>query len=237
MPQKDAINRATYSSGEALEKYTSYHLYPVEKYLFQKYYREGDRILDHACGSGRTTVRLHEMGFCPKGVDLSDVLIGAAKKRFPHLEWEQGSYTKIAERENSFDHVLISHNGIDYVYPDGERAVTFRECRRVLKTGGTLILSSHNIKSLHLSPYYFLHFRRLWWKMVNTFQAFKDFAYVFDLGAWTFFGSPEYVIRQIEAEGFRLREMVGFRLSHHPLFNKYVSPYIHYVFERCDVEA
>jgi ubiquinone/menaquinone biosynthesis C-methylase UbiE len=234
MADKARVNIDAYRSSEALERYTSYHLFPIEKYLFQKYYHKGDRILDHACGSGRTTIRLHELGYRPKGIDQSDVLIAAAKIRFPHLSWEQGSYADIREPDASFDHVLISHNGIDYAYPEEERVRAVRECWRVLKDHGTLILSSHNIKSLHVSPYYFLHWRRIPWKIMNSLKAFKDADYVFDLGAWTFFGRPDYVVRQVEREGFRLKEVIGFRMSHNHVFNVYCSPYIHYVFEKPD---
>ncbi len=230
---QESVNIAAYRSEESLEKYSSYHLYPIEKYLFKTYYKNEDSILDLACGSGRTTLRLFENGFTNiKGVDLSDVLIDNAKKRFPYLKFETGDYCKINEQDNSYDHILISHNGIDYAFPEENRIKAITECARVLRKNGTLILSSHNIKALHFSPYFFRHYQRILWKIKNTLVAFKDKAYVLDLGMYTFYGSPEYVVTQIENQGFKLIEERGFRLSDNSIFNTYISPYVHYVFKK-----
>jgi ubiquinone/menaquinone biosynthesis C-methylase UbiE len=233
MVDKRAVNLEAYRTDDAIEKYSSYQLYAIEKYLFKKYYKANESILDLACGSGRTTLRLYEMGFSNvKGIDLSDVLINTAKKRFPYLQFEIGSYTDIKERDSSYDHVLISHNGLDYAYPEAEREKALSECNRVLKKNGTLILSSHNIKALHFTPYFFLHWRRAVWKFQNTFNAFRDKAYIRDLGMYTFYGSPVYVIDQVARHHFELIEVRGFRMSANGLFNKYISPYIHFVFRK-----
>lgn len=232
MKDKVSINKDAYKSDEALEKYSTYQLFPIEKYLFSKYYKKGEIILDLACGGGRTTVRLYEMGMNVKGVDLSEPLINMAKVRFPYMQFEVGSYTNIRELDESMDHVLISHNGIDYAYPEAERITALAESARVLRQNGTLILSSHNIKSLHFSPYYFLHPYRIFWKMKNTFNAFRRSGYIFDLGMYTFFAAPDYIKSQIEKHGLVCVETIGFRMSKNRLFNSYVSPYVHFVFRK-----
>lgn len=232
MEKEEAINKQAYETAEALEKYSTYQLSDVEKMLFTKYYKPGESVLDLACGGGRTTVRLHELGLKVKGIDLSSPLIQMAQKRFPYISFETGSYCDIRESDESTDHVLISHNGLDYAFPETEREKAIAEAYRVLKPGGTFILSSHNIKSLYLSPYYFLHFKRMLWKVRNTLNAFKQKAYIQDLGMYTFFGSPSYIVRQIEKYGFQSSEIIGFRQSHNMWFNCYVSPYIHYVFQK-----
>jgi 2-polyprenyl-3-methyl-5-hydroxy-6-metoxy-1,4-benzoquinol methylase len=77
------LNKEAYRTSEAIEKYSHYGLYPNEKYF------EKDKfILDLACGAGRTTLRLTELGYKVKGVDLSDVLIDYARKRF-HMKPEE----------------------------------------------------------------------------------------------------------------------------------------------------
>jgi ubiquinone/menaquinone biosynthesis C-methylase UbiE len=230
--QINDINKAAYISEEAIEKYSTYQLYPIEKYLFSKYYKKGNSVLDLACGGGRTTVRLYELGMNVRGSDISEPLIMMAKKRFPYISFEIGSYCEINSADGEADHVLISHNGIDYAYPEADRIRALKESVRVLKKGGTLILSSHNIKSLHFSPYYFLHWKRILWKLANTFNAFKCHAYVWDLSMYTFFGSVDYVKNQVEEMGMVCVEVVGFGLSRNPLFNIFISPYVHYVFEK-----
>lgn len=231
---KQRLNIDAYRTDEAVDTYSFYWLFPVEKYLFSKYYRPGDRLLDLACGAARTTLNLHEMGLSVKGIDISEKLIATAKRRFPYLDLEVGSYAQINAPDGSYDHVLISFNGLDYAYPEANRLTAIRECHRVLKKNGTFIFSSHNVKSLHASPYYFLTAGELFVKLKNTFRAFKQQSYIYENGFYTFFGSPNYVISQAEKHGFDPSEMVGFRTSRNYLFNKYCSPYIHYAFRKRD---
>jgi ubiquinone/menaquinone biosynthesis C-methylase UbiE len=205
-------------------------LYPNEKHLFIKYYAQGTSILDLACGGGRTTVRLYEMGYKVKGVDLSDVLISAAHKRFPYITFEEGNYTDIKEEDSSYDNILISHNSLDYAFPEEDREKAISECARVIRKGGTLVMSSHNIKSLYFSPFYWK--RHKWFLIKNICNGFGfyDKKYILALKMYTFFATPEYIIKQIEKHGFIFKEMIGFRPFFGRMSNKYLSPYIHYVF-------
>jgi SAM-dependent methyltransferase len=223
-------NIQAYRTDEAVEKYAYYGLYPNERYLFDKYFQPGSAVLDLACGAGRTTLRLHELGYEVRGYDLSDRLIESAKKRFPALDLRIGNYCEIPEADKSYDNILISHNGLDYAYPESARVQAIKECARVIRRGGYLIMSSHNIKSLHFSPYYLG--RRTPWMLRNSLKAFRARAYVFDLGMYTFFCSASYCVGQFSEQGFAIKEIIGFRSSHNKLFNKFISPYIHYVFQR-----
>lgn len=218
-----------YRSWEAVESYSRYYLLREEKYLFRKFYRPGQTVLDLACGLGRTTVLLHEMGMQVRGIDLSEVLIEHARRRFPYIAFDVGSYSAIDAPDESYDHVLISFNSIDHAYPVTERVQALRECFRVLKAGGTFTFSSHNLKALHMSPFLY---RRVPWMLRNSLRAFREQAYLVDFGLHLSYAAPEYVIRQAESEGFRLVAMVGFRLAKNFWFNKYLSPYIHYAWEK-----
>jgi ubiquinone/menaquinone biosynthesis C-methylase UbiE len=227
------LNKIAYETEDALEKYSSYFLYRNEKVLFEKYLKKDKKILDLACGGGRTTVCLYENGYRNiKGIDLSEPLIKMAKNRFPYLDFEIGSYAAIEEKDNSFDYIIISHNGLDYAYPEEMRITALKETSRVLKRGGLLIYSSHNIKSLYCSPYFFKHPKRAIWKIKNTFRAFKAKDYILDLGMYTYYLSPEIAIEQTCEQGFKLVETLGFQSSRNPYFNKFISPFIHYVFEK-----
>lgn len=231
MESKVQTNIEAYRSDEAIEKYSNYTLYPNEKYLFKKYFKSDKSILDLACGGGRTTLRLYEMGYTRiKGVDLSDVLVDLAQKRFPAIQFEVGSYCDIQETNESYDNVLLSHNGIDHAFPETEREKAISECARVLRPGGYFVMSSHNIKSLYGSPFYYK--QRKWWLLKNMWRAPFSRAYVYDLKSWMFYGSPNYCIQQIEKHGFKLVESIGFRGMTNPVMNKWLSPYIHYVFQK-----
>lgn len=223
-------NLAAYRSSEAVAEYSVYRLLPEEDYLFRKYYRPGESVLDLACGMGRTTLLLHEMGLTVRGIDRSDVFIRIAKRRFPYLDLRLGSYDRIEEPDASFSHVLISFNGLDCAFPVSQRISALRECARVLRPGGTLIFSSHNVKSLHwFSPY---DRSRLGWKLRNGIRGFKDWDYILERGVHLHYASADLVVQQTEKAGLELLEKKGFSRIGFGRLDMYFSPYIHYVFEK-----
>jgi ubiquinone/menaquinone biosynthesis C-methylase UbiE len=230
IPLELAENLQAFKTSAAIDEYSAYLLFPEEKQLISKHYRPGDRILDLACGMGRTTLRLHEMGFSVTGIDASEVFINTAQRRFPYLDLRLGSYDRIEEPIEAFSHVLISCNGIDYAFPESQRVVALRECARVLKPGGTLIYSSHNIKSLHFfSPRYR---GRLRWKFRNSLKAFKQRAYVVEVGLHTLYTSADFVIRQTESTGLKFLETMWLKMIGNDRVDKYFSPYLYYVFTK-----
>lgn len=230
IPSELAQNLQAFRTPQAVEEYSAYYLFPEEKHLFQKYYKPGEQVLDLACGLGRTTLLLHEMGFSIKGIDASELFINTAKRRFPYLDLQVGSYDRIKEPDAIFSHVLISFNGIDYAFPESQRVQALRECARVLKPGGTFIYSSHNLKSLHFfSPRYRY---RIIWKLRNSVKAFKERAYVLEAGLHTFFASRQYVIRQTESVGLKFLELIWPRMIGIERIDRYFSPFNHYVFTK-----
>lgn len=223
-----AENLQVFRSAAAVAACSVYRLFPEEDYLFNKYYKAGESVLDLACGMGRTTLLLQEMGLSVRGVDRSDVFIHLAQKRLPYLDLRVGSYDCIEEPDSSFSHVLISFNGIDYAFPELQRVTALGECARVLKPGGTLIYSSHNLKSMHwFSPCYR---HRLLWKLRHSARAYREWVYVLEDGLHTFYASPAFVVRQTESFGLKLLEMTWFRKLGIDRFDRYFSPYVHYVF-------
>lgn len=235
IPMVDPIELETITAfSKLLEEYSNYRLFAEEKYLFDRYYRTGESVLDLACGAGRTTIRLYERGMNVLGIDASETLIRAASIRFPQIKFRVGVYQDTKEPDCSWDHVLVSYNGIDYAHPEESRVGALREFHRVLKPRGTLIFSSHNLRSLIISPYHFRS-RNLKFQLKNLWRAFGTSAYLKGSArVLTFYASPVYTIQQTEEQGFQFIEMRGFHQSSDPKFNKWVSPYIHYVFRRRD---
>jgi ubiquinone/menaquinone biosynthesis C-methylase UbiE len=110
------------------------------------------RFLDIGVGAGRTTVH-----FAPKvkeyvGVDYAKEMVRACERRFEST----GGRVRFAVcdardmsqfADASFDFVLFSYNGIDYL-PHEDRMIILREIRRVLKPDGWYFFSSHNLRFL-----------------------------------------------------------------------------------------
>jgi ubiquinone/menaquinone biosynthesis C-methylase UbiE len=225
-----ATNLAHYRTSEAIDAFAVYRFYPGEDHLYSKYLKNDDTILDLACGMGRTTLLLHEMGLKVRGIDRSEVFMEIAKRRFPYLDLCIGSYDRIEEADSSYSRIIISHNGLDCAFPETQRIDALRECARVLKPGGTLIFSSHNLRSFHFfSPYYR---DRLRWKLRNTLNALKEKAYILEGTEYLFYTVPEYVVQQTESAGLKFVEMKGLERFNSARADLFFSPYIHYVFEK-----
>jgi ubiquinone/menaquinone biosynthesis C-methylase UbiE len=230
IPVELRMNLEAYHTASAVAAYSNYYLLDEEAYLFTKYYRAGESVLDLACGMGRTTLLLHEMGMRVKGVDQSDLFIRTAKRRLPYLDLCVGSYDHIREKNASFSHVLISFNGIDLAFPETQRLAALQECVRVLKPGGTFIFSSHNLKSLHLfSPCSMLH---PIWKLRHAPKAFGRRRYVVEEGMHMFYASQRFVIEQAELCGLNFLEATTLYKIRNFSLGLYFSPYIHYAFRK-----
>jgi SAM-dependent methyltransferase len=224
----------SYVTDAAIDTYSVYTLFPEEAYLFPKYYRPGESVLDLGCGLGRTTLRIHELGCLVKGIDISQPFVDLVQRRFPYLDIQLGDFADTLQRAESRDHVLIAYNGLDCAYPESERIRTLKECHRVLRPGGTLIFSSHNIRSLLGSPVYLRKPKSAIWMLRNFYHGFTDHGYVYDYWntAHLFYGTQDYIVGQTERVGFELVEVVGRRASKSPLIITLVSPYVHYVFRK-----
>ncbi|OLC69681.1 MAG: hypothetical protein AUH78_23125 [Gemmatimonadetes bacterium 13_1_40CM_4_69_8] len=107
------------------------------------------RMLDLGVGGGRTTLHFAKWAREYVGADYSDSMIEACRRRFatyPH----HVSFTVCDARSmemfasGSFDFILFSFNGIDYVSHE-DRLRILKEIRRVGTPGGWFGFSSHNL--------------------------------------------------------------------------------------------
>ena len=99
-------------------------------------FRSG-RVLDLGCAFGFTTLKLARKGYQTVGVDNSARYIAQAKRRHPGGEYILCSAETLPLADASFDGVLFS-DVLEHV--TNQRAV-ISEIHRILKPGGTLIIS------------------------------------------------------------------------------------------------
>ncbi len=144
-------NRNVYEQRSIVLQYaTDTNLTPAEIELLTQFSDDivGKRVLDLGVGGGRTTPCLAERAASYVGVDFSEAMVQACRKRYPRLDFRQGDARDLSQfADGEFDFALFSFNGIDYVGHD-DRARILREIARVLRPGGVLVFSSHNLASV-----------------------------------------------------------------------------------------
>lgn len=115
------------------------------------------RILDAGCGGGGTALSLAEESQFAVGIDIADRFAGtgtrlAAEKRIANAAFARADGGRLPFRDAVFD-LVFSHSVIEHVT---EAEGYLAECRRVLRPGGSLYLSTAPYLSLAGS-----HFPRL----------------------------------------------------------------------------
>jgi ubiquinone/menaquinone biosynthesis C-methylase UbiE len=117
--------------------YEHWHRYAVVAPLVA-----GKRVLDAACGEGYGSFLLARSASNVIGVDLSADTVSHASQRYPraNLRFEAAPVTALPLPEASVD-VVVSFETIEHLSPQREMLAEFR---RVLASGGVLILSSPN---------------------------------------------------------------------------------------------
>ncbi len=100
--------------------------------------RPGARVLDAGCGPGVLTAELTRRGYVVDAIDLSAAMVAAARAAAPRATCILGTVEHMPYPDRQFD-LVVSAGVIEYLASD--RAL-LSECARVLKPGGSQILSS-----------------------------------------------------------------------------------------------
>ncbi|MFG2832435.1 class I SAM-dependent DNA methyltransferase [Streptomyces sp. NPDC048434] len=101
----------------------------------------GGPVADVGCGPGRITAHLRELGVDAFGIDLSPGMIEVARRDHPGLRFEVGSMTDLDLADASMAGLVAWYSLIHV--PDDEIGSVFRHFQRVLRPGGSLLLSFH----------------------------------------------------------------------------------------------
>jgi len=124
---------------------------------------DGDRILDVGCANGFSTMRFASARrVFIRGVDYIPEMIEQARWRLAHfqsqmqsiVEFDQGDITALQDAAESYDKVIVVRVIINL--SEWSRQVKgLQQCARVLKRGGTLLLSEATLQG---------------WKRLNQFR-------------------------------------------------------------------
>jgi ubiquinone/menaquinone biosynthesis C-methylase UbiE len=130
--------------------YGEYRLQEPEETILKKLRAELPemRMLDAGVGAGRTTYHFAPLAKEYVGVDISKNMIRACRRKFRNypkrVPFEVADARNLPFKDNCFDFVLFSFNGIDSVNHE-DRLKTLHEIRRVTKNGGYFCFSTHNL--------------------------------------------------------------------------------------------
>ncbi len=95
------------------------------------------RVLDAGCGTGRTLSELSE--YVRTGLDVNPKVLDLARRRYPEIQWIEGSVSALPFSEGHFEAVL----SLDVLYSAAveDDLAAAREIRRVLRRGGIAIFN------------------------------------------------------------------------------------------------
>ncbi|MEI7658706.1 MAG: class I SAM-dependent methyltransferase [Phycisphaerae bacterium] len=252
-------NRQTYERADVVGRYAiATELFGAEQALLSRWApRLGEwSMLDLGVGGGRTTLHFAPLAQRYVGTDYAQGMVQACRERFrdqPRWQFEHCDARDMKRfDEASFDLVLFSFNGLDYI-PHEDRLKALREIRRLLKPRGIFAFSAHNLNAVG----YPLRWRRtggisrlpadlLRWTLLRLYNArtllrianapharINDGTYRF--GLQTYYIRPRAQLAQLEAAGFDSIEIfaqgTGEDLTKNP-DNQDAAPY--YVCHRAD---
>jgi CelD/BcsL family acetyltransferase involved in cellulose biosynthesis/peptidoglycan/xylan/chitin deacetylase (PgdA/CDA1 family)/SAM-dependent methyltransferase len=128
-------------------------LTPAEQVLVDRWVPPGSRILDLGVGTGRTYPALAVRASTYVGSDYSPQMVEEARRAHPAGFFEVVDASDLSRyQDESFDVVVFSYNGLDYLHPEQMRTTALSEIWRVLVPGGVFIMSSHNPRAILSRP-------------------------------------------------------------------------------------
>ncbi|HYW96969.1 MAG TPA: methyltransferase domain-containing protein [Bacteroidales bacterium] len=140
----------------------------MKKVLGMAEIKNGDNVLDVACGTGELLKRMVKQNPAGRntGIDLSPAMLDKARKRLKKLhtenfELQQGNALDLDFPDDTFD-VLLNNYMVDLL-PESSFNQIAAEFYRVLKPGGRLVMStfSFGTKRIH----------KIWYLMARLFPG------------------------------------------------------------------
>lgn len=132
----------------------------------EKYVKDGDRVLDLGCGSGRLIEILKDKKINYVCLDSSEKLIEIAKKNYPGYNFLVGEALNLPFPENSFDKVF-SIRVLPHIPSNEFRLKFMKEVKRVLKPKGLLILTCWYLYKFKFKTQFLLMLKNCFLKLIG----------------------------------------------------------------------
>ncbi len=111
-----------------------------------RFAKAGDKILDLGCGFGRLSELFKDLSVDYVGVDQSEKQIEIAKKTFPNLKFIVAEMQALPLKDEEFD-IVYCIATFHHLPDETTRVVALREMKRVLRSGGKIVMTNWNLGS------------------------------------------------------------------------------------------
>jgi len=119
---------------------TRNRVWPEIKFLFEKYIKPNDKVLDLGCGNGRFYEVIKNYTENYIGVDNCKSLIGIAREKYPYADFKTADAFNLPFSENCFDKIY-SIAVLHHIPSKRLRLKFLKEIKRVLKPKGLCVLT------------------------------------------------------------------------------------------------
>lgn len=220
------LNLRTYNNANVVKWYQEMEsITSVEKLIFDinSNILSSGSVLDIGIGGGRTTAYLFRKCKTYTGIDYSENFVSASKKKFANADIRLADARDLSVfKNNTFDVVNFSFNGIDYVnLKDREKILS--EINRVLKPNGVFLFSTHNLCHETFNKQPWLYKENSFFTNLKTFLKLlpflprhiskkkeefysKDYAIIndsaHDYSLLTFYTAPSFIKQQLQQSEF-----------------------------------
>lgn len=160
-----------------------------------------DYILDIGCGNARDLLVLAKKGIKCVGIDSSKGMVKEGikilkKNGFSNIKIYEADARKLPFKDNNFDKVILSEV-IEHI-PNYKIAI--KECKRVLKKGGILVITTPNWYSLYGINRLILEGIREFIKLIKPIKKTHPY------DKWK---TQKEVIKALEENGFKINQKIG----------------------------
>ena len=137
-------------------QYTRFHIQELSDTIDL---RDGDIVLDVACGNGTLLRELSKKAkIQANGIDISENMIQAARSRYPDMSFEVSPCCPLKWADESVDTVTVCCAFHHFDDPQG----FVNECKRVLKKNGTVYIADPNFVAAlrFFANHFWFHFSK-----------------------------------------------------------------------------